>query len=124
MRGDDASEARIVVEPPALGRIDVSLNSDSRGVEATFKVDNEYLKQMLQNQLDALKTSLQAQGIHVSGLAVDIKNRDDQRGRGDLHGAKGRTRRSAGLDAASDETRDNARLMRLDLERGILHWVA
>ncbi|MDR1917174.1 MAG: flagellar hook-length control protein FliK [Synergistaceae bacterium] len=124
MKNDGTVEARIVVEPPSLGRIDVSLNSNSQGVEATFKVDNEHLKQMLQNQLDALRTSLQAQGIHVSGLAVDIKNRDDQRGRSDFYGAKGKSRRVAGLDANEGDDRDATRILRLDLEQGILHWVA
>ncbi|MDR1966065.1 MAG: flagellar hook-length control protein FliK, partial [Synergistaceae bacterium] len=72
VKGGDASEARIVVEPPALGRIDVSLKSSSNGVEAMFRVDNEELRQMVQNQLDSLKDSLQAQGIHVYALSVDI----------------------------------------------------
>ncbi len=126
MRSDGTQEARIVVQPPALGRIDISLQSTSAGVEAVFKVDNEQLKQVLQQQIETLKASLQAQGIHVSGLAVDIKNRDD-RGRGDA-GANGRKLRRVGaadeIDGAGEELPEGASLARLDLEKGLLHWLA
>ena len=121
MKNDGINEARIVVEPPSLGRVDVSLQASGTGVEAVFKVDNEALKQLLQQQLDILKTSLEAQGIHVSGLAVDIKNREDQKGRPDPYGGKGKARRADGI---SDGGGDEPRSARIDLERGLLHWVA
>ena len=126
MRSDGTQEARIVVQPPALGRIDISLQSTSAGVEAVFKVDNEQLKQVLQQQIETLKASLQAQGIHVSGLAVDIKNRDD-RGRGDANANSKKTRRVGGadeIDGAGEDLPDGASLARLDLEKGLLHWLA
>ncbi|MDR3322293.1 MAG: flagellar hook-length control protein FliK, partial [Synergistaceae bacterium] len=123
MRSDGINEARIVVEPPSLGRVDVSLQAGATGIDAVFKVDNEALKQMLQQQLDVLKDSLQAQGIHVSSLAVDIKNRDDQKGRGDLYETK-KTRRVGGVSEIEDEPQEETRLARLDLEKGLLHWVA
>jgi hypothetical protein len=123
MKNDGISEARIVVEPPALGRVDVSLQASGSGMEAVFKVDNETLKNMLQQQLDVLKTSLEAQGIHVSNLAVDIRNRDDQRGRADLYGGRGKARRS-GIGGIEESEEDEPRIARLDLEKGLLHWVA
>lgn len=122
MRNDGINEARIVVEPPSLGRVDVSLQASGTGVEAVFKVDNESLKQILQQQLDILKTSLEAQGIHVSNLAVDIKNRDDQKGRPDLYGGRAKARRADGIVDADGE--NEPRLARIDLEKGLLHWVA
>jgi flagellar hook-length control protein FliK len=124
MRNDGVNEARIVVEPPALGRVDVSLQASGAGVEAVFKVDNEELKQMLQQSLDALKTSLEAQGIHVSNLAVDIRNRDDQKGRGDLYGTRGKNRRVPGADSLDGDAEELPALARIDLEKGLLHWVA
>ena len=122
MRNDGINEARIVVEPPSLGRVDVSLQASGAGVEAVFKVDNESLKQILQQQLDILKTSLEQQGIHVSNLAVDIKNRDDQKGRPDPYGGRAKARRADGIADADGE--NEPRLARIDLEKGLLHWVA
>ncbi|MDR0649667.1 MAG: flagellar hook-length control protein FliK [Synergistaceae bacterium] len=122
MKNDGINEARIVVAPPSLGRVDVSLQASGTGVEAVFKVDNEALKQLLQQQLDILKTSLEAQGIHVSSLAVDIKNREDQKGRPDLDGGRGKARRAGGISDGDGD--DEPRSARIDLERGLLHWVA
>lgn len=124
MRTDGTSEARIVVEPPALGHIDVSLRATSAGMEATFKVDNEHLKQMLQQQLDILKSSLQSQGIHVSALAVDIRNRDDQKGREAAGGGGKKSRHSGGPDDLDGIAEGETNILRLDLEKGLLHWVA
>jgi hypothetical protein len=125
MKNDGVNEARIVVEPPSLGRVDVSLQSGANGVEAVFKVDNDALKQMLQQHLDALKESLQAQGIHVSNLAVDIKYKDE-RSRGDVYGARGKTRRAGRAESGDGEVDSGeiTRLARIDLEKGLLHWVA
>jgi|GEM_PF-6449497 len=122
LRDEGIAEARIVVEPPSLGRIDVSLQATASGVEAVFKVDNEHLRQVLQQQLDSLKVSLEAQGIHVSGLTVDIKNRDDGRHR-DVPGTGRKLRRLGAAGEDGDED-GGAVLVRLDLERGMLHWVA
>lgn len=124
MRGESVSEARMIVDPPALGRIDVSLQATANGVEASFRVDNEGLKQMLQQQIDVLKESLQAQGIHVAGLTVDIREREDRGGRGDLYGTKGKGRRIGGVEAADGEMPEAASVSRIDLERGLLNWVA
>ena len=123
MRQDGSAEARIVVEPPALGRVDISLRSSTNGVEANFKVDNEELRQMVQKQMDSLKESLQAQGIHVSGLTVDIKNNEGERDRGGM-GASKKGRRQPRFALEDEDAGDETRILRLDLERGLLHWVA
>lgn len=120
MNRDGLPEARIVVEPPALGRIDVALRTTSNGVEALFRVENEELRQMVQFQLDSLKTSLQAQGIHVSALAVDIRNNEGQKGR--YSGAPKKGRR-VNLGDVGDDIAET-KIARLDLENGLLHWVA
>lgn len=124
MRTDGTTEARIVVEPPALGHIDVSLRASSAGMEATFKVDNEHLKQVLQQQIDILKSSLESQGIHVSALAVDIRNKDDQKGREATYGNSKKSRGIGGVDDIDDAADTETSLVRLDLEKGLLHWVA
>jgi flagellar hook-length control protein FliK len=120
---EGGAEARIVVEPPALGRVDISLRSSANGVEANFRVDNEELRQMVQKQLDSLKESLTAQGIHVSGMTVDIKNNEGERDRGNA-GASKKGRRQVHPGVTDEDIEDGARVLRLDLEKGLLHWVA
>lgn len=122
LRGEGIREARIVVEPPALGRVDISLQATASGMEAAFKVDNEDLKQLLQQQLDSLKNALQSQGIHVSEMTVDIKNRGDQR-RQNAQGADRKARRLEGIEGGEEEEAET-KLIRLDLEKSLLHWIA
>lgn len=124
MRTGDTHEARIVVEPPALGHIDVSIRASESGLQATFKVDNDHLKMMVQQHLDILKSSLETQGIHVSSIAVDLRSKDDQSGQGAngaKQGKKGRGVASIGGDDEQGE--ESITLARLDLEQGHLHWV-
>lgn len=124
MRTDQTQEARIVVEPPALGHIDISLRATEAGMEAHFKVDNEHLKQMVQQHLDILKSSLQTQGIHVTNIAVDIRNKDDQNSGQGASRSKGKKGRSiSGVDGADEEGERDMQLVRLDLEKGLLHWI-
>ena len=120
LKNEGVTQARMVVDPPALGRIDVSLQTTANGIEATFRVDNEQLRQVLQNQLDQLKQSLQAQGIHVSGLSVDIRGGDEKDRTGT---AAKKLKRSGGIEGADDELTDDSAAIRLDLEKGLLHWV-
>ena len=120
LKNEGVTQARMVVDPPALGRIDVSLQTTANGIEATFRVDNEQLRQVLQNQLDQLKQSLQAQGIHVSGLSVDIRGGDEKDRAGT---AAKKLKRSGGIEGADDELTEDSAAIRLDLEKGLLHWV-
>jgi flagellar hook-length control protein FliK len=124
MTRDGGAEARIVVEPPALGRVDISLRASESGVEANFRVDSEELRQMVQKQLDSLKESLQLQGIHVSGMTVDIKNNEGERNRGNAGASKKGRRAAARFGGDDEDAGDGARVLRLDLEKGLLHWVA
>lgn len=124
MRTDGTPEARVIVDPPALGHIDISIRAAEGGVQATFRVDSDHLKQMVQQQIDILRSSLEDQGIHVSTIAVDIRNKDEQSGKGASHARGGKNKRSvAGVDG-DDAEETTQSLVRLDLERGTLHWVA
>lgn len=124
MKTDGTHEARIVVEPPALGHIDISLRASESGMQAAFKVDSEHLKQMVQQHIDILKSSLESQGIHVSNIAVDIRNKDDQNGHGAAHAGKGKKGKGAsGPEADGEEEAESVKLVRLDLEQGLLHWI-
>jgi flagellar hook-length control protein FliK len=123
MRSDGTASARIIVEPPALGRVDISLTSTSSGVEANFRVDNEELRQMVQKNLDSLKESLEAQGIHLSAMTVDIRNNEGRDGRGDAYGNKKTGKRGA-VRGGEKEDAEAEKVLRLDLEQGLLHWVA
>ena len=118
LKEDGVAQARIVVDPPALGRVDISLSATDKGIEALIRVDNEALKQAVQSQLDQLRQNLADQGIQAASLSVDIRHGDDK-GRNVAQSQK-KLKRSF----VEEEEEEQVSMVRLDLEKGLLHWVA
>lgn len=109
------NRARVVVEPPALGRVEIYLRQGPQGIETTFRVDNEGLRQLVQTHLDQLRTALQQTGIVLQELSVDI--RDGGEG---SPWAEAEKRLRALLPEDDDEPLEFS----IDLEQGLLSWMA
>ncbi len=108
------NRARVVVEPPALGRVEIYLRQGPQGIETTFRVDNEGLRQLVQTHLDQLRTALQQTGIVLQELSVDI--RDGGEGSPWAEAEK----RLRALLPEDDEPLEFS----IDLEQGLLSWMA
>ncbi len=120
LKRDGLHRATIVVEPPALGRVEIELSSTAGGVEASIKVGNEQLRQLVQDQVTVLRNSLSQQGVQMTSCTVDIG--DGENGRGsEKQAGEGknvfvpRTERDGGEENLS---------FRVDLEQGLLYWMA
>ena len=126
VRTSEGNRAQIIVDPPALGRVEVSLQSTDQGMSAVLRVDNEGLRQLLQGQMEVLRSSLQQQGITVTSLSVDIRQGGDQAssGRGDQNNGS-RRRQVHSLSGTYDlEGEEILPTYYLDMERGLLSWMA
>lgn len=115
--------AQIVVEPPSLGRIEVSVHAAPSGnLEASFHVENAGLRDMIKSQLPLLQDLLAQAGINVSEMNVDVRSGGGENRR--PQGGKGpKNRRVADLDLA-EELEQQVPVARLDLEQGLLLWIA
>ena len=121
MRTEGHHRASMIVDPPALGRVEIELASTSGGVEASIRVGNEQLRQLVQDQITVLRTHLQQQGVQVAELTVDIRD-SGKEGRGETRdGAKDRNLRGSRMVGAAEEDIPS---FAVDLEQGLLHWVA
>ncbi|QTX31663.1 flagellar hook-length control protein FliK [Aminithiophilus ramosus] len=109
------NRATVVVEPPALGRVEIAVRQGAQGIEATLRVDNEGLRQTIQGQLDQLRTSLQQAGITLQGLSVDVRSDGGERSLGGEGG-----RKTKQVLPEEEEPLEGT----LDLERGLLTWMA
>ena len=118
IRADGVQKASIVVDPPALGRISVELTSSTSGVEATIKVASEQIRQLVQNELSQLRMNLTQQGVQVAEFTVDVQQ--DNSGRGNPQQQE--QERGQFSYIAPDE--DEGEEFRIDLEDGLLYWVA
>lgn len=120
---EEGHQARVVVEPPALGRVDIAVQTTGNGMEAVLRVDNEELRQTLLGQLDQLRQALAQQGITVGQLSVDVRQQEQQQNSlRNGNSRQGNRLRGVGSDAVDGD--EEVKTMRLDLEKGLLHWVA
>ncbi len=117
-------KAQVIVDPPSLGRIEVQIHAVPGGsLEASFTVESVAIKDMIKAQVPLLQDLLAQQGISLSQMSVDVRTGDGQRQR--WEGNKGLKRgrfSSEGLDI--DALGEVAPLARIDLEQGILMWIA
>ncbi len=126
VRTSEGNRAQIVVDPPALGRVEVSLQSTDQGMSAVLRVDNEGLRQLLQGQMESLRSSLQQQGITVTNLSVDVRQGGDQAssGREDQNSGSRRRQVNSLLGTYDLEGEEELSTYHLDMERGLLSWMA
>ena len=118
IRADGMHKARVVVDPPALGRISVELTSGTSGVEASIKVSSEQIRQLVQDQLSELRMNLSQQGVQVAEFTVDVQQ--DNSGSQNQQGQQNNPYMNFFADDEDSETEE----FRIDLEDGLLYWVA
>ena len=119
IRADGVQKARVIVDPPALGRISVELTSGTSGVEASIKVSSEQIRQLVQDQISQLRMNLSQQGVQVAEFTVDVQQ--DNSGN---HGQQGQEHNSGSFGFVDDSEDDEAEDFRIDLNEGLLYWVA
>ena len=122
IRADGVQKARVVVDPPALGRISVELASGTSGVEASIKVSSEQIRQLVQDQISQLRMNLSQQGVQVAEFTVDVfTGQQDNSGN---HNPQGQQQNGQYVNFFGDSEDDETEEFRIDLEDGLLYWVA
>ncbi|MEA3283792.1 MAG: flagellar hook-length control protein FliK [Synergistota bacterium] len=121
---DGTQRASIVVDPPALGRVEVEVHVTPSGMEASFKVDSVQVRDMIKPQIPLLQDMLAQQGISASSVNVDVRQGDDRRSpwRDTIQSVKGRRGRTDEDDDVPEES--IVTVARIDLELGMLQWYA
>ena len=120
IRADGVRKASVVIDPPALGRISVELTSGTSGMEASIKVASEQIRQLIQDQISQLRMNLSQQGVQVAEFTVDVQQDNQQSGQHSQDDNQNQ-RRTAILGGVEDEDTEE---FRVDLEDGLLYWVA
>jgi flagellar hook-length control protein FliK len=119
IRTSGEQKAALIVDPPALGRVSVELTSSATGLEASIKVSSEQIRQLVQDQLTQLRLTLEQQGVQLTHFSVDVQQDGGQR---QQQQNAGQRRQFGGLrDGEEDEEQT---VFRVDLDKGLLYWVA
>ncbi|MEZ5101940.1 MAG: flagellar hook-length control protein FliK [Thermoleophilia bacterium] len=103
---EEATQARITLEPGDLGQVRISLKYHAGGISAEVVADSAEAAQALQQTVGDLKRSLEAQGLVVHGLDVRLAGGDGQRPDRDPNlPTPGQGRGEAGYELDADDIR-------------------
>ncbi len=102
------------LNPPILGRVNVNISMEEGGLNATFKTEQAFTRDMLQQNMHVLREALAEQGIRVTSVSVSsgLFDRPAQDGsaawgdQGRFQGGTGQSGRHTpqGAYTAEDET--------------------
>ena len=120
IRASGVQKAEVIVDPPALGRVSVELTSTTTGLEAAIKVSSEQVRQLVQDQLMQLRFTLAQQGVELTHFSVDVQQDGGQR----QHEQQDAEQSGNGVLAGDDGETNEETTFRVDLNEGLLYWVA
>ena len=69
---DGVAQARIRLDPPSLGRMEIRLQVESHTLNARVTVESAWVKDAVMSNLKELRETLQEQGVEVEQFTVDI----------------------------------------------------
>jgi flagellar hook-length control protein FliK len=67
---DGEGSFTLQLRPPMLGRVDVSIHLEDGAIQATFKTDQAFTRDILQQNMHMLKEAFAEQGIKVTQVSV------------------------------------------------------
>ena len=115
------TKATIIIDPPALGKVNIEIISTDNGIETILKVSNEQVKLLVQDQIIQLKQNLEQIGVNLAEFTVDIQQ-DNNSSRDQSNNKPQKVRLGAVEEEESEAERIEA--FRVDLRKGLLHWIA
>jgi flagellar hook-length control protein FliK len=74
---DQSSEARLQLNPPELGRLDIQLIVEGERVQAHIVAESKDVGALIQSHLPELKQALQSHRLDLENLRVDVQTSGD-----------------------------------------------
>ncbi len=81
MAKGDTKSAVLQLKPESLGKVKVTLDVTSNSVHARVEVDNESVKQVVQNNVNDLKQSLSQNGMQLNSFTVNLSSSEQKQSR-------------------------------------------
>lgn len=121
-RGNTRFELRL--EPPSLGRMGVVLDLKDGVLSVSFSVENEAVRELLQNSMPQLRAALTAQGVSVEGLDVHSSGPEAGEQQGPDTGSGGERGDGGGAEAEASASAAATRAGALRAEGGSVEYWA
>ncbi|MHB8578606.1 MAG: flagellar hook-length control protein FliK [Ignavibacteriaceae bacterium] len=74
----NTKSAVIKLDPESLGKVKIVLDVVDKSVHASVEVENDNVKQIVQNNIDQLKQSLNLNGLQLTSVNVSLNNNDEK----------------------------------------------
>lgn len=119
----DGHKGRMMLEPPELGSVKIELQSSRDQVQLHLVVESAQAREMIDQSLDMLRQSLARQGLTLAETTVDVGGggSSDQTAweTGQAQGTGG----EPGTEGDENQVPEEV-VARLDIEKGLLNWIA
>lgn len=73
----NSKSALLKLDPENLGKVKIVLDIVDKSVHASVEVENENVRQIVQNNINELKQSLNLSGLQLSSVNVSLNNNDE-----------------------------------------------
>ena len=74
----EKADITLKLSPEHLGKVKLVINIENSLVHTRLEVENESVRQVVQNNLDTLKQSLQQNGIQLSSFSISLSNQEQK----------------------------------------------
>ncbi len=71
-KADGTQKITLSLTPESLGKISLEITSNKDGITAKILAENNQAKEMLDKNIDGLKSMLQSQGVNVNNVSVKV----------------------------------------------------
>lgn len=126
VRNRKGHRGTLVLDPPDLGTVRITVESSREKVQVHLVVESAQTKNLVENSIGTLRDSMARQGLTLGETTVDVGGQGLEGG-----GSSGWSFREtgdpvplAGSDQAVEIAEEEEIVARLDIERGLLHWIA
>ena len=72
------NKVSMILQPENLGRVSVEIVNSKDGIVAKMTTENQQVKELLDKNMDALRSNLSSQGVNVNNIKVECTNETSQ----------------------------------------------
>lgn len=73
LKDESVSKVNIVLKPESLGKVNIEIMSSKDGITARISAQTPEARDILNKNIESLKTTMQAQGVNVNNVSVRVE---------------------------------------------------
>ncbi len=111
IRNNDKHSITFRLHPENLGKLTLSIDYIENHLQANIEVENENVKQLIQNNIEQLKNSLQSSGIQLNNVNVSLSSYEQKSLKNPINKKKSSVKSVYAKDSAIEEVKSSSKKM-------------